>query len=171
MKSQNRYEDIRKEVYFIEKHYDEFQVLMEKMIYLKRQLDRACGRVMLLTSEIKQEAEAQIRNNLGEGGLKASGKLMVGNPNLPKLGLPGAGKSIIDSLVEVLMTSKRWMSIQELTRAALDMGVTTTSPNADRVFSSALSGERGKPSPKVRLHEGRWGLPHWDTKSRESDRE
>ena len=70
-------------------------------------------------------------------------------------------ESMLDGLVRVLSQQNRWMGIKSLTAAALEGGVATSSELPHRVFSTVLSSEGSKENPRVKLQDGRWGLPGW----------
>ena len=100
----------------------------------------------LLMSEIKTSSDGELRASLFP---------------LAK-GVSDETRNTIDGLVAVLDAANQWMPIQDLTDMALLDGVRTTSANPSRVFSTALSNERGKENPRVVLHNNKWGLSHWD---------
>lgn len=129
---------------------EQFQAEVLRVKGVKKKLDAACDRVVSLMARIKATSNDELRANLFPTEKRHSDD----------------SKNAIDGLVAVLETGKQWMSIQDLTKMALIHGVQTTSANPHRVFSTALSNERGKENPRVVLHNNKWGLPGWRIRRR-----
>ena len=142
----DQHEELQKQIEEAKSLREQFQAQVLLTKELKEKLDAAYGRVALLVSKIKAASDEELRTILA--------------PSVEN-GRSSDSKSTIDSLVEVLEACHEWMSIQGLTQIALEFGVHTKSANPARVFSTALSNERGKDNPKVVLLNNKWGLPGW----------
>ena len=140
------YEELQQRIEEVKELREQIQIRIRLIKDLKEKHDAAWDRVTLLMSEIKTSSDGELRASLFP---------------LEK-GVSDETRNTIDGLVAVLDAANQWMPIQDLTDMALLDGVRTTSANPSRVFSTALSTERGKENPRVVLHNNKWGLSHWD---------
>ena len=147
----NQYEELQEQIEEVRSLREQLQAQVLRVRGLKEKLDAACDRVALLMSGIKSTSDDELRASL--------------IPSMENTRSDDS-KNTIDSLVEVLEVCHQWISIQELTQMALKFGVRTSSANPHRVFSTALSNERGNENAKVVLHNNRWGLPGWRKRRR-----